>query len=247
MDCRTARFLLDFSRPLTKELEETEAEALQDHLADYSECGALAQAERTADHHLGQAMRGVPVPEGLHERLLQRLDAERRPRDRRRWLRRLAGLAAAACLVLGVWGLVGWRNRPARVDIDELASTMIVPGVSNPLPDGVERFFQSRGVYTVAPTDLNYAQLRYYGLVQVQGKRVPLLLFMHEQDQARVYILSDKQFNLADALSKKQNAGSGYRYEVRPSPKDDHLAYLIIYTGDSLAPFLSGGEARAAR
>jgi len=244
MDCRTARFLLDFSRPLTKELEETEAEALQDHLADCAECGALAQAERSADHHIGMAMRAVPVPEGLRERLLQRLDAGQRPHDRRRWLWRLAGVAAAACLVLGVWGFVGWRNRPARIDVERLADSMIVPDVSNPLPDSLERFFQDQGVSTVVPPSWNYRRLRYYGLVDVQEKRVPLLLFVHEQDQARVYILSDKQFDLEDALSKQQNAGSGCRYEVRSS-RDNHFAYLIIYTGDSLEPFLAGGRDRA--
>ncbi|HEV3260414.1 MAG TPA: hypothetical protein VG013_26395 [Gemmataceae bacterium] len=241
MDCRTARFLLDFSRPLTKELEETEAEALQNHLADCADCGALAQAERTADHHIGLAMRAVPVPAGLRDRLLMRLDAERRPRDRRRWLWRMAGLAAAACLVLGVWGFVGWRNRLARIDVDDLGGSMIVEW-SNPLPDGVERFCQNHGVYTVAPTDFRYALLKYYALVDVQGKRVPLLLFVQGQHQARVYILSDKQFDLEDALSKQQNAGSGYRYEVRRSPRDGHFAYLIVYTGDSLEPFLARGR-----
>ena len=56
------------------------------------------------DARLTKAFRDVPVPEGLAERLLDRLAAER-PRSRsRRWL--LAGgglLAAAAGLVLAVW------------------------------------------------------------------------------------------------------------------------------------------------
>ena len=59
MDCKTARLLLLFARPLPTELEASEAEALESHLADCPECGALAQAERQTDTCLGQAMRAT--------------------------------------------------------------------------------------------------------------------------------------------------------------------------------------------
>src|SRR5262245_10465360 len=100
MDCRNARLLLEFARPLTAELDAGEAEALQGHLADCPECGALAREERRLDEHLGRAVRDVPVPEGLRDRLLARLATERDAWFRR-WLLRAVGVAAG--IALAVW------------------------------------------------------------------------------------------------------------------------------------------------
>ena len=65
MDCRTARHLLDYARPRVPELDRPDQEALDGHLAVCPECDALARAERQFDEHLGQAVRDVPVPQGL--------------------------------------------------------------------------------------------------------------------------------------------------------------------------------------
>src|SRR5947209_6413570 len=123
MDCRTARLLLDFARPLSTELEASEAEALHCHLADCSQCGALAQVERQADERLGQAVRDVPVPDGLRQRLLSRLAIER-DAWYRRWLMRATGIAAA--ITLAVW--LGWSlrgPRPAEVDLEKVYTEAI--------------------------------------------------------------------------------------------------------------------------
>src|SRR5689334_15791744 len=103
MDCRTARLLLDFERPRVPELPPDDASALDAHLAGCPECEALAQADRAADDRLGRAMRDVAVPEGLHQRILDRLVAERGD-QRRRWLGWTVRVAAAAAVVvLAVW------------------------------------------------------------------------------------------------------------------------------------------------
>src|SRR5690242_15755148 len=106
MDCRTARLLLDYARPAPAELPGGDAAALEGHLTACPECEALARAERQADDRLGRAVRDVPVPDGLRDRLLARLGAERR-----RWYPRrltwgggtLAGAAAALLLAFGLW------------------------------------------------------------------------------------------------------------------------------------------------
>src|SRR5262245_38578280 len=111
MDCRSARLLLDFDRPQLQgtrpELEGDEVEALRTHLADCDACRSLAQDERAADDALSRAVKAVPVPDGLRDRLLARLSAER---DAwwRRVLLRSAGVAAA--VFLAVWGAMLWRS-----------------------------------------------------------------------------------------------------------------------------------------
>jgi len=76
-------------------------------LAGCPECDSLARVERQLDDHVGRAVRNVPVPEGLRDRLLQRLKARRRAWYASR-ATPLAGLAAAAAAVL----FVVWLNWP---------------------------------------------------------------------------------------------------------------------------------------
>ena len=86
MDCKTARLLLDFARPLCPELDTADAEALHSHLAECPECGPFAAGERRIDGHFGRAVRDVPVPEHLRDRLVKRLAVERDAWYRRRLL-----------------------------------------------------------------------------------------------------------------------------------------------------------------
>jgi hypothetical protein len=242
MDCKTARLLLHFTHPRTTELEADEAAALEGHLADCPQCGSLAQAERQADNRIGQAMRAVAVPEGLRTRLLAQLDAEREHWYRRRLLRVAGLVAAAAALVLIVW--LGIKSkRPDSPDFTEATRQVEFVQVGGPSPETIRDWFrEERGVRTVPPADLDYALLTYYDLAPLQGQRVPLLLFAAGKDgervrTARVYILSDRQFDISNS-SDQQEVGSGCLVEMRPCPTDRHLAYLIVYTGGELKPFL---------
>src|SRR5947207_6791000 len=102
VDCKTARQFLDFARPRRPELDATELEELEAHLAECPDCGPLAQVERQIDSRLAQAMQAVPVPEGLPGRVLNHLQSERRLQVRKmgRWI---AVPAAAAALLLASW------------------------------------------------------------------------------------------------------------------------------------------------
>ncbi|HXG10141.1 MAG TPA: zf-HC2 domain-containing protein [Gemmataceae bacterium] len=236
MDCKTARLLLDFARP--RELDPDEALALESHLARCPECEALAQAERRLDEHLGRAIRDVAVPEGLRRRLLDRLAAERGRRHRRgvAWIVRLA--VAAAILAVVVWLAFNWVPRePPALDLVQLRDENYL--LNMPSRERIEEYFGERGRVIVAPDRFNYALLAHYDLVKVQGKAVPLLVFVEGPHRARVYIISGKDFNL-DALFRDRPANSGgqsvavWRDEQRPD-----FAYVIIYTGESLQRFLT--------
>src|SRR5262249_28887945 len=116
MDCRTARTLLDYHRPTDSELSGPDAADLERHLDVCPECGALAQAERRADARLGRAMRDVPLPDGLHDRLLARLAADRRAVMMRRFARGSRYAAAAALVLATLLGVGWWTTRPRPLD-----------------------------------------------------------------------------------------------------------------------------------
>jgi hypothetical protein len=237
MDCKNARLLLNFARPLGTELDATDAEALESHLADCPECGPLAQEERRFDDHLGRAMRTVPVPENLRERLLRHLAVER-DAWYRRWVLRTAGaVAAAAAIVLVVWGGLLWYPRPvAAIDFTEIR-----PDRSASSPREVEEWFRSvYGIKTVAPSDnvLNYTWLTHYDLDDFQGQRVPMLLFSYNghdsQTRAQVFIVTDKQFSdLDEKVNQPRKITGGYTVEVFHDPDTPGVYYIAVYTDGS--------------
>lgn len=239
MDCRTARLLLDFARPRCPELEGSDAEALEAHLADCAECGPLARGQRLADARIGQAVRDVPLPDGLRGRLLRRLEAQRRGRGWRDW-RVYAGVAAAAAAI-AVVVLLGLRARTqAHVDL-ELALTRTAEKLVNPRPEAVEEDFRAQGVRAVAPRQFNYRLLTDYGVEEFQGKRVGWLLFTQGERRVWIRVLPASDFDLGSAEDDARGVqgSGGFRVEVWRDPAAAGFGYLIIYTGDSLKPFLA--------
>jgi hypothetical protein len=239
MDCKTARLLLNFARPLSTELEASDAEALHGHLADCPTCGPQAEAERLADDRIGQAVRAVPVPDGLRERLLARLAAERDARHWR-WLRWGSGIAAA----LLVTGLLGWalQSRQLRPipNPEDVGTSLVEQRGAD--PDLVQRAFQSQGVRTVLPRSLDYQRyLAFYNLIEFQGKTVPQLVFLNPRgESAIVRILSDQQFDLASVhqLVKQPYDSGELTVKIMTDPGNPHFAYLVIYTGGPQEWFL---------
>src|SRR6267142_1662781 len=97
MDCNHARLLLTFARDHA-DLDQSEADGLEEHLGQCPECAAAFAAEQRADAALAKAMNDVPVPAGLKERLLAKL--AKLPRTRWSWRRWIVSTAAAAAIVL---------------------------------------------------------------------------------------------------------------------------------------------------
>lgn len=235
MDCKTARLLLLFARPLASELEEADADALAAHVADCPECRHHAADEREADDVLGRAVRDVTPPPGLRERLLGQLTVERRT-----WYRRhvFVPIAAAATFLLAVglsWVWLGGRR--TTIDAEWLcAEAGSQVGAS---PDQVERWFAEQGVKTRVPREFNYGLLASYHLETFEKHdRIPCLVFARDRAMAKVYVLSSQQFDLKAAFEQRAASG-GFAVEVRPHPERTDIAYLIISTGGPLEWFLT--------
>jgi hypothetical protein len=247
MDCNSARLYLHFARPPGPgELAAAEAQDLGVHLARCRECAALARTERDLDQQLGRAMRQVEVPGDLRGRLLARLAAERDARHRRWLAHGLRGAAAAAAVLLAVWGWLTWGPH-SKPEID-LEAAFAQVNVSRPSPGEVEASLKELGVDVRLPGDLNYAFLNAFGVTELpgkKGKKVAQLVFVQPESQhtrndgaparlAFVYLVSAKDFNL-QSLATPPALPTGYLYKLQApyEPGNPH-ASLIFYTGDNI-------------
>ena len=238
MDCRTARSLLGFARPRCPELPPDDSDALDAHLSSCAECDAVARVERDSDGRIAEAMRGVDVPIGLRERILDRLASERGAWQRRRlgWAVRVS--AVAAVLMLAVYlGFVWFGPRPQRLDIERLHAQGFAR-VTSPDPRKVESWFEEDfKIKTAAPSDFNYAYFKEFGIASCQGQRVPSMYFARGDTEAHVYVVSKDQFDLK-ALNETESIDSGgYHVEVRRDDPDH--AFVVFFKGESLGPLLT--------
>jgi hypothetical protein len=248
MECNTARLLLAFSRPRTSELDAEEARELEAHLLHCPVCAVHAGGEHRLDAQLGKAMAQVEVPAQLRGSIQTRLDSRRAEwsrrrarrlsrRSARRWYRVAAVAAAMLLAVGGAW--LWWVNNLPAVKMDQVYDVVQRRGVTPVSREQVTADLQARyGVNAVLP-DFNYNMWTCTALVDFQGTKVPLLIFRRNNQAAHayaeVYVLSARQFNLKDLLSREPaSAGSVYKVEVVvPSDRSDY-AYLVIYTGENL-------------
>jgi hypothetical protein len=242
MDCKTARNLLQFIRPHGHDLDAADHAALQAHLAECTECDAFARAERQHDAHVGAAIRDVPVPAGLKDRLLSKLKRQREDWWKQSLNRVARYAAAAAAVVLVVWiGFQlnsGAKPRPTEEDLIQvpLASWAHQP----PTASDAQEWFRKTHPKLVVPSTFNYEYLVSYSVAPVNtppfdGREVPQLFFVRSSpgsaaQVAQVFILSPDQFDLSNITQERQDAG-GYRVKVKVRPENNQ-AYVIAYTGN---------------
>ena len=237
MDCKTARMLIEFALPRFGELDAQESQALDNHLRDCGECAQAARVEFDADRHVSRAMRDVPVPSGLRERILERMQSEGR-----RWYHRRAGrfaAAAAAVLLIVGLGLGCWLgfHRPA-FNINTFADNLPFPG-NEASAEQLEMWFQETyGLKTTMPRRVDYQHFVAAGRQELEGQLIPHLTFVNDKEKvfAEVWVLTADRFDLEKAFRNGVQAGSG-KINVRLISDPEHpdtIAFLVIYSGDTL-------------
>ncbi len=238
MDCETARLFLHFDRPGEHDLDGTEADELRAHLEQCSACNTQALSSRRLDAHLGRAMRAVEVPAGLKSRLLNRLAADRRA-VQRRWLGRGARvLAAAAVLLLLVWGGYSFYHPTrTRVDVQIIAHSLNVAGRNEESVDEtLRRLPRTASVEGLrfdpgTPSIFNYGFLTGApALVELPGyagTMVPQLVFSDDKThRAIVLVLDKRRFDLHE-----EDVSEGYKYRLEVvHPDEGHFVYLVFCT-----------------
>jgi hypothetical protein len=233
MDCKSARLLLDYYRPNSTDLASEDVSALEQHLTCCPECAALTRGQHQADSLIGRAMRHVEVPDRLRERLLTRVQTERRDLTHRKlgWVVRGVVAAAAVLLIaIGAWFAIWRNNQPPVLNLPPVVQPDINK-FSNPTPEIVAAWYQDQlhGPFT-APPNFDYSFLRYYGFVEIQGKRVPELIFAQGTMRARVLVVNREQFKL-DNINKslpEDLSGAGIEVWGETSSFTD----IVIYSGN---------------
>jgi hypothetical protein len=123
MNCHESRTVLDAAFPDSGSAQGTDFEQARSHARSCSECSSWLQSAETFDRWVAPTFRDTQIPEGLRDRLLQALDAERPAvtplqavkSSRRKWL---GGVTVAVAMAL----VVGWWNRSsAPVEPTQLA------------------------------------------------------------------------------------------------------------------------------
>jgi len=240
MDCDHARLLLEVAHPIAAELDARDTEQLAAHLANCPDCGARAESDRLADEQLGRVMSDVPVPDGLKARLLNRLNRER-DAWYRGWAVRAAGAAAMLVLAVGLaYGL--WWNKKPTPDVQQFYDHVNAIMDS---ADRVEEAFKATGINMTAPREFDYRNLHSIGVEIIQGKQVPYLLFSLDRGVgntkppiAKVFVLSNRDFNLEDVRKQTPLAGSLQNIEILLDPNHAHVVYVVVYTtGHKLQEF----------
>jgi len=232
MDCNHARLLLTFAREHA-DLDQSEADGLEEHLGQCPECAAMFAAEQRTDAAIGKAMNNVPVPAGLKERLLAKL-----PRTRRSWRRWIVSTAAAAVLLLAValsWHI--WLAPNPELDYENASDFLVMTTYEERAPKEVEEYFETKDLKMAFPQQLNSRRLSCYCVGEIQGRRVPKLEFLDHASRsvAHVYVLSGRHFNIdSEVPSPFRNVRTHSMYSFRQG----QFRYLVIYTG-SLEPFLN--------
>lgn len=237
MECRDAQFYLRFRRPGRDELDTDIAAELDQHLAGCPHCASESRLLSSFDRAVGLAMRSVAIPGGLRERLVARISARRGTVLRRRAYR-AAALAASLFLTVGLAFGIFTAARPAP---DTTALVLNNDSVGDPdaAEQQVRNWLHAEGLPPDLPEPFDYRLHLSHHWEEVQGRKVPIVLFreMNGPGFAKVYIFRSTQFNVKDV----PDAQASY-CQARPYRNElEDITYVIVFTGQDLAPFLRGG------
>lgn len=239
MDCNDAQFYLRLHRPGLDAPEPDVAAALDRHLASCPGCAADARRLEGFDAAVGRAMRGIEVPLGLRSRLIADLSARRGAVHRRRAYR-LVGVAASALLAVGLVVGAFTAARPT-FDPEELVLKAEEQSTAAGAEHAVGEWLKAEGLPPTLPESFDYGLAQVFGTTRVQGRDVPVVVFRDREgrETAQVLALRPWQFKL-NAVRPAQ--ASGWQVKVYPPDRATGVVFVVLYTGDSLAPFLRRQE-----
>jgi hypothetical protein len=231
MECKTARLLLAVAPTDRAELDQEEAQALENHLQECAECAGLARDEQEAERCLGEAIRGVTPAPFLRDRIIQDLRCRRRKELRRR----LAASTLAALVFFGTaFGSWWWvrSHLPMVTASDDAEETADLVSAS---ADTIRNYFvETYRINVPMPSGLNYAWFQFCAYEEFRGRNVPCLAFIRGGKWARVRVLRADRFDLRPAIQSPEAGTRGISVVVRQSDDDPSVVYEILFNGDSL-------------
>jgi len=238
MNCNLARMLLAFPKA---DLAAEDRAGLHAHVAGCPHCARAASAESALHIAFAAAMQSVPVPAGLHAKLLRDGFAVRGAKHRRT-LYRWSAMAAAVLLAISV-GFGGYLH--TRPEIDTGAEAFRVEQEWEGRSGPVREWLVAQDLPESLPVEFDYRHYVAHGWGELAGRRVPMVVFhgqftnafgVVETHTARVYIADSTTFKNIDKLGDAQS--SLVRLTVKFDPARPKLAYVIVFTSETLDPFL---------
>lgn len=227
MDCHLSRLMLAFRR---SDLTAEDALSLDSHLAGCPTCSAVARRDGSTDKVFAAAMTAVPVPSGLHAKLMTGANARlsaARWRKATPWVGGVVAVVVAAFTVGGV----GWLNKPT---LDTQAVAVEFDQKLDFAATGIPTWLTEEGLPPTLLDGFDFRLPTFVGRGQLLGKEVPTVLFLNGPQVAQVAIVPVNRFRI-DAT--KLNDAQSSRGNVKVFRRDG--VYLVVtFTTDSLNPFL---------
>jgi hypothetical protein len=232
MRCETARTILELNLPRLGEADWRDLDAVEVHLKSCSECQSWWNQRSREDNRIARDIRAVPVPRNLASSIVGQFPPQ--PVRSRKRMPMIAGMVAASLVALAGIGL--WlRPSAAPLDADALARLLDTSGQVDG-PTSHERMeqlvdsFARLGVMARLPESLNYLQVISHGVTELQGQKVPQILFQSEENGnrnlVRLLVLDSKKFDLSQ-YSVEQNAAANRLMELVPDSDDGRFYYLL--------------------
>ena len=227
MDCNLSRIMIALGR---RELTVADAAALDGHIVNCAACAVAARQSFAFDEAVSRVMTAVPVPPGLRASLMQTAYA-RRGHEMRRKIYQWSALAAAVLVAIGI-GFGGyWQSRPS-LDLQVLAER--TESDREHSEQAVHAWLAAKDLPAQLPYEFDFRLYMSHGKEEIAGRDVPVILFAHGRDVARVYFVRKSQFNVDKAAYART---SFCTVEVFA---DRHPEFVIVvsYTTDRIDPFL---------
>lgn len=200
MRCETARLILELDLGRMGEADWRDLDAVEAHLNECPDCQSWHRRRFIEENHLAKMMREVPVPPPPTLIVAT-------PGRSSIWKFIQVGFACAATVAvisLASFNLI-W-TKPTSLDVESAAWLMregFEPDFDGPTADAkridLERRFGLLGIKTRLPEGMDYGQLLFSGLVELQGKPVPKLVFTAGPGESltQVLVFDSRQFDLS--------------------------------------------------
>ncbi len=243
MECRDAQFYLRLRRHAADELGPDVTAALNDHLVGCLACAADAGAAASFDRAMTSAMRAVPVPGGLHERLVRHVATKQGAILRNRAYR--AGALVAASILVACIGLGLFSNTRPTINPDDYVQRADEQVKD---PEGTtQKWLAEQKLPDRLPVDFDYDLLVFRGFERVNGKYVPVVVFRAPEGNgfAKVYVFAaNGQFDHKDI--RDAQASHATAKVVIGQERCRGATYVVVHTGGPNGPnqflkFRNGG------
>jgi len=250
MDCKTARRILDACRPASDDLQFPEFGAAAAHVDACTDCLDQVRARGAFDESIAGAMRRVPVPDQLRERILARLDRQRI------WHRRhvvvvATALAAAVLIAVGMalWmprdlSLVSIAENPRRLgelvvaavdehdqrDSFEIARTSATQDPPTAVRQSLERAMKTLRVSATMTAKWPVSALRAIWAMPVKGQKVAVFTFDDMRGDVDIIAFPHNRFDVRRIVQAPQPIYSTRDFVVVAWSEGD-TTYLAVLRG----------------